>query len=259
MFCKLVIWYFSGSVLSFQRLLLRPRRPAADSRKSGTCKRGRQKGFSLICSDLLWLFWNKSEEIGSNRNHSGYSWRQGTQIGVLMKTRNVNRKKSAWRILGKWPAKSANFDGEFFPLIFRHCFSRVSGPPQKNKFTPKIHAQNCRHSSPISFSRTQIFSRQFSAYGGDQFLVTPHNGNCLCFSYSSYFLPREASTLLSNIRSCIASTDLQNTICFEMVTDRLLVLCQKLQTPFVPKKFGVKSLLWSLMDIIIFEGNLREI
>ena len=58
------------------------------------------------------------------------------------------------RILGKLPANfSANIDGEFFLWFFRPFFSRVSGSPIK--FTPKIRAQNCRHSSPISLSRTQ--------------------------------------------------------------------------------------------------------
>ena len=47
---------------------------------SGTCKRGRQKGVSLICS-------NRSEEIGANRNKSGYSRKQGAQI-------RTNRKKT---------------------------------------------------------------------------------------------------------------------------------------------------------------------
>ena len=57
----------------------------------------------------------------------------------------------AWRILGKFPANfSANYDGKFILRIFRPCFSRVSGPHKK--FTPKIHVQNCRHSSPISLS-----------------------------------------------------------------------------------------------------------
>ena len=62
----------------------------------------------------------------------------------------------AWRILGKMPANvSANFFSKFVPRFFRPCFSRVSGPslppPPKKKIqpTPKIHAQNCRHSSPI--------------------------------------------------------------------------------------------------------------
>ena len=55
------------------------------------------------------------------------------------------------RILGKLPVNfSAKFDGEFRWRIFWPCFSRVSGHPKK--FTPKIHVQNCRHSSPISLS-----------------------------------------------------------------------------------------------------------
>ena len=45
----------------------------------------------------------------------------------------------------------ANFDSEFFGLVF----SRASGSPKK--ITPKIHAQTCRHSSPISLSRTQTY------------------------------------------------------------------------------------------------------
>ena len=48
---------------------------------SGICKRGRQKGVSLICSDLFW------KQIGRNRKKSGYSRKQGAQIGT-------NRKKT---------------------------------------------------------------------------------------------------------------------------------------------------------------------
>ena len=66
---------------------------------------------------------------------------------------------------GKLPTNfSSNFDGENVPWFFRPCFSRISGPP-------KIHAQNCRHSSPISLSRTQICSPWFSACWGDQRLA----------------------------------------------------------------------------------------
>ena len=61
-----------------------------------------------------------------------------------------------WRNSGKLPTNfSANSDGKFFPRIFRRCCSGVSAPPKK--FTAKIHAQNCRHSSPISLSQTQKF------------------------------------------------------------------------------------------------------
>ena len=56
----------------------------------------------------------------------------------------------AWRILVELPA---NFDGDFFLRIIPPCFSGISGRPKK--FTPKVHAQNCRHSSSISLSRTQ--------------------------------------------------------------------------------------------------------
>ena len=65
----------------------------------------------------------------------------------------------AWRILGKSPTNlSANFDGKFFTRFFRPFFSRVSAPPPKKKFTPKIRAQNCRHSAPIShFLRHFLF------------------------------------------------------------------------------------------------------
>ena len=35
-------------------------------------------------------------------------------------------------------------------------------------FSANFPAQNCRHSSPVSLSRTQTFSRRFSAFGGDQ-------------------------------------------------------------------------------------------
>ena len=72
------------------------------------------------------------------------------------------RANLALRILGQ--VRSANFDGEFFSanlsaLFFRLVFPGFQGPPPppKKKFTSKIHAQNCRHSSPVSLSRTQFF------------------------------------------------------------------------------------------------------
>ena len=61
---------------------------------------------------------------------------------------------SVRRILGKLPGNfSANFVGEFFSANCSALFSQDFSPPppQQKKVTPKIHAQNCRHSSPISF------------------------------------------------------------------------------------------------------------
>ena len=53
---------------------------------SGTCKRGRQKGASLICSDLFWKQFGtnrkETEQIETNRNKLGYSRKQGAQIGT---------------------------------------------------------------------------------------------------------------------------------------------------------------------------------
>ena len=49
-----------------------------------SCKRGRQKGVSLICSENKS---KKSEQIRTNRNKSGYSRKRGAQIGT-------NRKKT---------------------------------------------------------------------------------------------------------------------------------------------------------------------
>ena len=63
--------------------------------------------------------------------------------------------------LGKLPANlSANFDDEIFTRIFQPCNFQGLRPPQK------IHAQNRRHSSPISRSRTQhLFTSIFSLLG----------------------------------------------------------------------------------------------
>ena len=68
----------------------------------------------------------------------------------------------AWRILGKLLANfSANFDGFF--LLFRRFFVLVfPGNQPPKKFTPQI----CRHSSPISLSRTQnVFTPIFCLRG----------------------------------------------------------------------------------------------
>ena len=54
-------------------------------------------------------------------------------------------------------------------------------------FTPKIHAQNCRHFSPIHFLEPKLFSRRFSAYWGDQQLLTwsmDQYHNMVCLSQS---------------------------------------------------------------------------
>ena len=85
-------------------------------------------------------------------------------------------------ISGNLPANlSANFDGKFFLRNFRVCFSRASGLPKK--FTPKIHAQTCRHSSPISLSRNQnLFKAIFCLRGTPQIRGTVSTG-------SSEFLP----------------------------------------------------------------------
>ena len=72
----------------------------------------------------------------------------------------ANFRKIAGEFLSEfwWRTLIANFSALFFKG-FR--------PPKK--FTPKIHVQNCRHSSPISPSWTQnLFTAIFSAYGGDQ-------------------------------------------------------------------------------------------
>ena len=67
----------------------------------------------------------------------------------------------AWRILGKitgeWRFFSANFSGLFF-----------QGFRAPKKCTPKIHVQNLSAFLSNVTSRTQFFSRRFSAHGGDQ-------------------------------------------------------------------------------------------
>ena len=58
-----------------------------------------------------------------------------------------------WRIL------MANFDSEFFGLVF-------PGFQATQKITPKIHVQNCGHSSPISLSWTlNLFTAIFCLQG----------------------------------------------------------------------------------------------
>ena len=48
------------------------------------------------------------------------------------------------------------FSASFSALLFQG-FRSPGPPPPKKKFTPKIHAQNCRHSYPMSLSQTQFF------------------------------------------------------------------------------------------------------
>ena len=62
----------------------------------------------------------------------------------------------ARRILGKLSANfAASFDGKMYKQTFGSYFSRVARPPPPRS----IHAQNRRHSSPISLSRTQFLFR----------------------------------------------------------------------------------------------------
>ena len=61
----------------------------------------------------------------------------------------------------------ANLDSEFFGLVF----PGLPALQATQKFTPKIHVQNCRHSSPISLSRTQnLFTAIFCLRGRPTFL-----------------------------------------------------------------------------------------
>ena len=74
----------------------------------------------------------------------------------------------AWRILGKLPANfSANFDddfllGKFFGLVFLGLQAPTKNSRQK--FTPRIVGIPLQ----FHFLEPQMFSRRFSAYGGDQ-------------------------------------------------------------------------------------------
>ena len=74
----------------------------------------------------------------------------------------ANFRKIAGEFLSKfgWRILIANFSALLFQG-FR--------PPKE--FTPKIHVQNCQHSSPFHVLEPKIYSQRFSAYGGDQHLI----------------------------------------------------------------------------------------
>ena len=77
----------------------------------------------------------------------------------------ANFRKIAGEFLSEfwWRISIANFSALFFQG-FR--------PPKE--FTPKIHVQNCRHSSPISFSWTQnLFTAIFCLRGRPTFSGGP--------------------------------------------------------------------------------------
>ena len=84
------------------------------------------------------------------------SWQQSVQLLVP----TLCRADLGW-IFYFGPANFRKIAGEFLSefsrriliAIFRPCFSRVSGHPKK--FTPKIHVQNCWHSSTTSLSWAQ--------------------------------------------------------------------------------------------------------
>ena len=63
---------------------------------SGICKRGRQEGVSLICSDLFWkqigTNRKKTEQIGTNRGIPENKERKSEENGEI----GTNRKKSGW-------------------------------------------------------------------------------------------------------------------------------------------------------------------
>ena len=88
------------------------------------------------------------------------------------------------------PANLRKIAGEFFSEVwwrilianFSALFFQGFRPPEK--FTPKIHVQNCRHSSPISLSRTQnLFTAIFCLGGGDQQMF-------MCPFWPLYFFQR---------------------------------------------------------------------
>ena len=82
---------------------------------------------------------------------------QSNDLGRIFYFGLANFRKIASEFLSefRWRVLIANFSA---------LFSRFQAPL---KFTPKIHAQTCRHSSPIHFLEHKMFSRRFSA-GGDQ-------------------------------------------------------------------------------------------
>ena len=67
------------------------------------------------------------------------------------------------RIVGKLPANfSANFAGEFFSLVF----PRFQATPKKSR--PKFTSRIVGIPLQFHFLEPKIYSRRFSAYGGDQ-------------------------------------------------------------------------------------------
>ena len=95
---------------------------------------------------------------------------------ALRGAKNCCSRRYAERIWGEFfyfgPANFAQIAGEFLSefwwriLIanFSALFFQGFRPPRK--FTPKIHVQNCRHSSPISLSWTQnLFTAIFCLRG----------------------------------------------------------------------------------------------
>ena len=120
-----------------------------------------------------------------NKNPKRKSWGRGSAERIC------GNFFLAWRILGELPANfSANFDCRFFLQIFRPCFSTVSGLPPKNsrpKFTPEIVAIPLQ----FHFLEPKMFSRRFSAYGGDQKFRSEKLNECCpnCSNFQPEFCP----------------------------------------------------------------------
>ena len=109
---------------------------------SGTCRRGRQKGVSLICSE------NKSEHIGKNRANRNKSEEHkseqigGAQIGTNRKKRgNPNKSEQIGLTPFRQPQKlgAPNLGGGVFqpPQTSAKCFLTIQHPSLGGKFPPR--------------------------------------------------------------------------------------------------------------------------
>ena len=97
----------------------------------------RQASDLSICSSVLPLYWNVCV-----RGSAGHI------LGLIFYLGLANFRKIAHIFLRE-------FFQRFFPADFSALFLQGFRPPQK--FAPKIHVQNSRHSSPTSHFRTQTF------------------------------------------------------------------------------------------------------
>ena len=104
---------------------------------------------------------NQNSHLADKSSRVPFRFNAGSQLGQILSRGSAERIWGEFVILVRQKNFSANFDGEFssrtFLANFSVFFCQHFSPPPKTNSRPKFTSRNCRHSSPISLSRTHFF------------------------------------------------------------------------------------------------------